>query len=63
MQLEEPERGEARDLHRADRDVLHAALLGIEERVGNPDRHLVAQLGRAERVGVDQDVWHGEDSN
>jgi hypothetical protein len=63
VQLEETERREARDLHRADRDVALPARFGIEERVGDAERHLVAELGRAECVGIDQDVWHGADSN
>ena len=62
MQLEETELGEARDLHCADRDVLHAVLLRVEERIGDADRHLVAELRRAVAVGVHQDVWHGADS-
>ena len=62
MQFEEVQLGEARDLHRADRDVLHVVLLRVEERIGNPDRDFVAKLGRAIRVCVHQDVWHARDS-
>ena len=35
-----------------------AVVLGVEERVSDGDRQLVAQLGRAQRVAVDQDVGH-----
>src|SRR5882762_4087295 len=35
VQLEEPELGEARNLHGADRNVLRAVLLGVEERIGD----------------------------
>ena len=40
-----------------------AVPLDVEERIGDAERHLVAQLGRADRVGVDQDVGHAPDSN
>ena len=48
------ELGEAGGLHRVGDDVLRPVLLGVEERVGHAERHLVAQLRRAEGVGVDQ---------
>ena len=37
-------------------DVPDAVPLDVEERVGDAERHLVAKLRRAERVGVDDDV-------
>ena len=63
MELEEPERREPRHLHRADLDVLDAVPLGVEERIRDPERHLVTQVRRAKRVGEHQDVWHAPDSN
>src|SRR5207302_8127107 len=50
----------ARHLERADRDDAPSVRLGIEERVGNRDRHFVPELRRADRVAEDQDVGHGE---
>ena len=44
------------DLHRADVDVPGAVALEVDEGVGNAERHLVAQLRRAERVADDQDI-------
>ena len=35
-----------------------AVVLGVEERVADGDRELVAQLGRAQRVADDEDVGH-----
>ena len=58
VQLVEVQLGEPRGLHRVGDDVLRPVLLGVEERIGNAERHLVAQLRRAERVGVDQGVGH-----
>ena len=58
VQLEEAELGEADGLHRVGDDVLRPVLLGVEDRVGHAERHLVAELRRAEGVGVDQDVGH-----
>ena len=46
------------DLERADDDVPPPPDLGVEERIADRDRHLVAQLGRAHRVADDQDVAH-----
>ena len=63
VQLEQSERREARDLHRADRDVLDPVLLDVEERVRDAERHLVPKLGRTKGVSVHEDVWHGADSN
>ncbi len=63
VQLEQAELLQARDLHGADRDVLGATPLDVEERIGNPQRHLVPQLGRPEGVAVHQDVGHAADSN
>ena len=63
VQLVQAERGQPGDLHRADLDVPGAVLLDVQERVRNPDRHLVPHLRRAERVGVDQHVGHERDSN
>ena len=63
VQLEGAERRQPRDLHRADRDVPDAVLLDVEERVRDAERHLVAQLGRAKCVCIDEDVGHGADSN
>ena len=48
-----------RDLERVQDGGAPVALLGVEERVRNRDRHLVPKLGRADRVAVDQDVGHG----
>ena len=45
-------------LHRADIDVPGAVALQVDERIGNPERDLVPELGRAERVADDQDVGH-----
>ena len=61
VQFMEAQRREARDLHRPDRDVLDPVLLGIEEGVGDPDRHLVPELGRAVGVGIHEDVRHARD--
>ena len=49
----------ARDLEGVeDRDPA-IALLGVQEGIRDRHRDLVAQLGRANRVAVDQDVGHG----
>jgi hypothetical protein len=63
MELEAPERGEPRDLHRADLDVPRTARLDVEERIRDADRHLVAQLREAIGVAVEEDVGHPRDSN
>ena len=72
-QLVEPERlrrerlelrrggGDTRNLERADDHDAAAAPLRVEERVGHGDRHLVAHLRRAHRVGEDEDVAHTAD--
>ena len=44
-------------------DVPAAVLLRVEERVAERERHLVPELGMANRVAVDEDVGHGRDSN
>src|SRR5262249_49038875 len=54
---------EARPLEVRDDDVAAAVELRVEERVAEGERHLVAKLGMANRVAVDQDVCHAEDSN
>ena len=48
-------------LERADDHRALPADLGVEERIGHRERHLVAQLGRPDRVRDDQDVGHGPD--
>ena len=45
-------------LERADDGDAAAAVLGVEERIRHRERHLVAHLGRSDRVGVDEDVRH-----
>ena len=45
-------------LERADDDAALAAHLRIEEGIGDRERHLVPQLGRADGVRDDQDVRH-----
>ena len=35
-----------------------AADLGVEERVADVDRNLVAKLRQAERVADQEDIWH-----
>ena len=55
------ERLDAHRLHRADHDDPAAVQLRIEERVRDPERHLVAELGRPHRVADDEDV-HGRRS-
>ncbi len=54
----EAESPHAAGLERADHDAAPAADLGIEERVGSGQRHLVAKLRRAHRVADDQHVRH-----
>jgi hypothetical protein len=61
VQLVEVQLGEADRLHRVGHDVLRPVLLGVQNRVGHAERHLVAQLRRAEGVGVDQGVGHAPD--
>jgi hypothetical protein len=51
--LQLPQEG---DLHRADHDVPPSCSLGVEKRIGNPDRHFVPQFGTAEGVPIDDDV-------
>ena len=46
------------DLHRMGRDVPRSADLEVVERVRDRQRHLVPELGRANRVGDDDDVRH-----
>ena len=48
----------ARNLERVEDDDAAPVLLGVQERVRDQHRHLVAQLWRAHRVAVDQDVGH-----
>ena len=50
---------QAVELERAQDDALLAALLRVEKRVRDRERHLVAHLGRADRVGIDENVCHG----
>ncbi len=50
---------DTRDLERMQDRNTPAALLRIEERVRNGNRHFMPKLGRANRVAVDQDVGHG----
>ena len=45
-------------LESADEDEATPVVLQIEQRIRDRDRHLVPQLGRAHRVGVDQDIGH-----
>ena len=49
---------EPRVLQRADDDVAPAGDLGVEEGVGHHQRHLVAHLGRTQRVAENQYVRH-----
>lgn len=54
----DPELVDPPRLQRADDDRPLAADLRVEERVRHRERHLVARLRRADRVGDDQDVRH-----
>src|SRR5204863_208686 len=47
------------DLEGADDDVAVTVPLHVEERVRHRQRDLVPHLGRADRVGVDENVCHG----
>ena len=47
------------DLERAHEDVAVAVLLRVDERVRNGHGNLVAELRRANRVAVDEQVRHG----
>ena len=49
------------DFHRRRVDVAGAVALEVDERVGDAERHLVAQLRRAGRVADDEDVAHQRD--
>src|SRR2546422_5844621 len=53
----------ARDLQRVEDHRTAAALLCVEEPVRDRNRNLVAELGRPERVAVDQNVGHEADPN
>jgi hypothetical protein len=46
------------DLERRDDCEPATVAFAVEERVGHGDRHLVAHLGGAHRVGEDQNVGH-----
>ena len=61
VDVEQPERAEPRRLHRVREDVLRAAGLGVEDRIGNAERDRVSHVRRAERVGVDEEVGHASD--
>ena len=54
----DPQLGDPAGLERADDHGPLPADLGVEERIGHGERHLVAQLGRADRVGDDQHIRH-----
>ena len=56
--LETLELLEPRRLERARVDAPRPVLLDVDERIADQDRHLVPELGGADRVGVDQDVRH-----
>ena len=47
------------ELERGEHNVARAVLLDVEERIGDPDRHLVAKLGGAAGVAEDQNVCQG----
>ena len=63
MELEGADRREPRDLHRTDCNVAHPSDLGVQEGVRHAERDLVPKLRRAKRIGVNEDVGHGSDSN
>ena len=50
--------GDAVDLEHVGEHRPAAIGLEVEERVADPERHLVAQLGRAQRVAADEDRGH-----
>ena len=50
--------GDAVDLEHVGEDRPAAVDLEVEERVADPERDLVAQLGRAQRVAADEDRGH-----
>ena len=50
--------GDAVDLEHVGEDRAAAVGLEVEERVADPERDLVAQLGRAQRVAADEDRGH-----
>ena len=50
--------GDAVDLEHVGEDRPAAIDLEVEERVADPERDLVAQLGRAQRVAADEDRGH-----
>ena len=50
--------GDAVDLEHVGEDRPAAVGLEVEERVADPERDLVAQLGRAQRVAADEDRGH-----
>ena len=52
-------RGDAIALDAPDDRDAPAADLGVEERVADVDRNLVAELRQAERVADQEDIWHG----
>ena len=54
----EPEPLHPDGLHRVDGDDAPAVELGVEERIGNPDGHLVAQLRCPHRVAIQENVRH-----
>ena len=56
-----PELGDPARLERADDHRALPADLRVEERIRHRQRHLVAQLGRPDRVRDDQDVGHRPD--
>ena len=49
---------QARPFEIRDDDVAASVLLHVEERIAERQRHLVAQLGMADRVAVDEHVGH-----
>ena len=53
---------EPRVLERSDDDVPPAVPLGVDDRIGEPERDLVPELLRAQRVGEHEDVGHGSAS-
>jgi hypothetical protein len=50
--------GDPSGFETADDDDAPPGVLQVKEGIRDRDRHLMAQLGRAHRVGVDQDVCH-----
>ena len=61
MHLETRQRAEPRELQRVRDHVPRAVPLEVEEGIRDGERDLVPELGRANGIGVDQDVRHGRE--